>query len=242
MRFILYVITHLVIIHLKLPFIGEIMEYASEAEHRKLYELLCGRDIYVKVDTNIIYLNIKDDTSNIYSFFLVAGYLTAEESEITNTGDPVCRLSLPNKEICYVYNKEILERLKSIMPGTFDTGIQEALYSGNVMEFQKSLTRLLRDSASYYDTVKELYYQGLLLGLCASLSSFYEVTSNAETGDGRYDLGLIPLRKEYPRIVIEIKYKKYDELWKKNGIKNVLKYGVAFSGKNVSVLMEWAKE
>ena len=240
--------------------IGEIMEYASEDEKQKLYELLCGRDIYAKVDTNIVYLKIKDDPSNIYSFLLVAGYLTAEESEITNTGDPVCRLSLPNKEIRYVYNKEILERLKSIMPGTFDTGIQEAIYSGNVMNFQRSLTRLLHDSASYYDTVKELYYQGLLLGLCASLSSFYEVTSNNESGEGRYDIGLIPLRKEFPGIIIEIKYeknaseeklkksakeaigqindKKYDSLWEKNGIKNVLKYGVAFSGKNVCVLLE----
>ena len=137
--------------------------------------------------------------------------------------------------------------------------IQEALYTGNVDDLQSRLQALLLQSASFHDTVGELFYQGLMLGLTAVMDDRYFVTSNRETGEGRYDLQLEPKDVRLPGILRELKAeknagedalkalsrqalqqiedRKYDISMRTRGIKTVLKYGVAFSGKTVEIAM-----
>ena len=112
-------------------------------------------------------------------------------------------------------------------------------------------------SISFYDSGTEIFYHGLMLGLLALLDTQYRIKSNRESGDGRYDISLIPREKGYPGIIMELKWKKnlterelaglavtalnqinemrYDAEMREYGIQKILKFGVAFSGKKVKV-------
>jgi hypothetical protein len=170
----------------------------------------------------------------------------------------MCEVALPNKEITFVYNKEILQKLHNIVPQATAIAIQEAIYSNNVASLQKHLGTLLMQSASCYDTIGENFYHGLILGLCATLDNRYYITSNRESGEGRYDICLSPKNASLPGVLIELKAakdcsddelkelsenalkqindRKYDTELTTKGVKNIFKYGVAFSGKRVEIV------
>ena len=157
----------------------------------------------------------------------------------------LCEVALPNKEIAYVYKKEILDKLTVIIPQSTAISVQEALYTGNALELQKRLETLLLQSASYHDTAGELFFQGLMLGLTAIMDNRYYVTSNRESGEGRYDLQLEPkatknasaneLKALAQTALEQIESQKYDADMKAHGVHSILKYGVAFSGKHVEI-------
>ena len=112
-------------------------------------------------------------------------------------------------------------------------------------------------SVSSYDTVGENFYHGLVLGLCATLDNRFYITSNRESGEGRYDICLCPKDGKLPGILIELKAakdcpedelkelsekalaqidsRKYETELTVKGVRNILKYGVAFSGKRVMI-------
>ena len=70
------------------------------------------------------------------------------------------------------------------------------------------LDKLLCESVSYYDTAKETFYHGLVLGLCVLFSDRYIVTSNRESGEGRYDIQLMPRKPGDPGFIFELKAEK----------------------------------
>ena len=70
-----------------------------------------------------------------------------------------------------------------------------AYYSEDLRELKEQLGKLLQQSVSYYDTAGENFYHGLVLGLCAMLDNRYYITSNRESGKGRYDIQLLPKQK-----------------------------------------------
>ena len=88
--------------------IEDILEGASEEIYENLHLLLEGKSFKTYVDTSIIYPNIKKEPTSIYSFLLITGYLKFVKVDRTPIGDYVCEVAIPNKEIKYVYNKEIL--------------------------------------------------------------------------------------------------------------------------------------
>lgn len=236
--------------------IGEIIAQADQDIYDKLTSLLSGNTIVSYIDTSVIYPQIKQNPSAIYSFLLVAGYLNAVKVESSYGVDFMCELAIPNKEISFVYNKEILQKLNHIIPQSMAISIQEAIYSGDSKRIQALIHSLLLQSASSFDTAGENFYHGFMLGLCAMLSSSY-TTSNRESGEGRYDLQMMPVDRKLPGILIELKAeknctegelkklseaalqqindKKYDTEMVNRGVKTIYKYGVAFSGKNVQV-------
>ncbi len=238
--------------------IGEILTQADEQIYERLHALLRGEQILTYIDTGVIYPEIKDNPSSIYSFLLVAGYLKAVMTDEAFGGDYMCKVSIPNQEIAHVYRKEILQKLRSIMPPSTAILIQEALYTNNASELKEYFQKLLIESASSFDTVGESFYHGLVLGLCAMLDDYYYVTSNRESGEGRYDIQLMPRDPKRAGIIIELKArsncakealrvqatearcqiddKKYDTDMLQKGIKTILKYGVAFSGKTVEIV------
>lgn len=238
--------------------IGEILSEANEDIYERLNALLQGKTIVSYIDTGVIYPQIRNNPSSIYSFLLVAGYLKVVKNDYSYTGDSICELALPNKEISFVYNKEILQKLNYIVPQATAISIQEAIYSENPEMLQKQIGKLLLQSASCYDTVGENFYHGLVLGLCAILDQKYYITSNRESGEGRYDIQLMPKTPNMPGILIELKAdknsfdlknlakaalqqiekRKYDVTMKAKGIHKILKYGVAFCGKSVEIAVE----
>ena len=240
--------------------IGEILGGADETIYEKLNALLQGESFLTYIDTGVIYPQVKSNPSSVYSFLLVAGYLKVIKSEPSFSGDFMCEVALPNKEITFVYNKEILQKLNTIVPQATAISIQEAIYSGDTAALQKSLGTLLMQSVSSYDTVGENFYHGLVLGLCATLDNRYYITSNRESGEGRYDICLCPKDAKMPGVLIELKAakdcpedklkelsekalaqidsRKYETELTVKGVRNILKYGVAFSGKRVQITAE----
>ena len=240
--------------------IEDILENAPEDVYEKLYQLMQGESILSYIDTAVIYPQIKDNPSSIYSFLLVTGYLKADFVDSSYGEDYVCRVSLPNKEISFVYSKEVLAKFRDVVPQSTAINIKLALYESNVTEFQKQLQKLLEQSVSFYDTEKETFYHGLVLGLCATLDNQYFVTSNRESGDGRFDIQLMPKKETLPGILIELKAaressasnleelayaavkqieeKHYESELRAKGVDRIVKYGVAFCGKNVEVIMK----
>lgn len=237
--------------------IGEILGGANETIYEKLNALLQGESFLTYIDTGVIYPQVKSNPSSVYSFLLVAGYLKVIKSEPSFSGDFMCEVALPNKEITFVYNKEILQKLNTIVPQATAISIQEAIYSGDTAALQKNLGTLLMQSVSSYDTVGENFYHGLVLGLCATLDNRFYITSNRESGEGRYDICLCPKDGKLPGILIELKAakdcpedelkvlsekalaqidnRKYETELTVKGVRNILKYGVAFSGKRVMI-------
>lgn len=239
--------------------IGEVLSEIDKDITDKLNKLIQGETIVSAIDTGVIYPQVKKNPSSIFSFLLVAGYLKSVKSSMAVGGDFMCKVALPNKEISFVYRKEILQKMEYIISQSSVISVQEALYSADSDMLKKSLETLLLQSASCFDTIGENFYHGFMLGLCAALEP-YKSTSNKESGKGRYDIQLRPLVKNLPGILIELKSakncskeelnelaaaalkqindKKYDTELKSSGINNIVKYGVAFNGKNVAVVSE----
>lgn len=236
--------------------IGEIIAEANEEIYEKLTSLVKGQTFITYIDTGVIYPQIKKNPSTIYSFLLVAGYLKVLKTTPSFNGDFMCEVALPNKEISMVYNKEIMQKLDNIIPQPTAITIQEAIFSGDNDKLRSSIQNLLTQSVSSFDTAGENFYHGFMLGLCALLGGSF-VSSNKESGEGRYDIQLKPTQKNLPGILIELKAvknctedqlkklsenalkqiidKKYDTELIAAGVETIYRYGVAFSGKKVEI-------
>ena len=169
--------------------IGEIIAEADREIYEKLTSLVSGESFTTYIDTGVIYPQIKNNPSTIYSFLLVAGYLKVLKTTPSFNGDFMCEVALPNKEISLVYHKEILQKLNDIIPQPIAIAIQEAIFSGNHTRLKELIQTLLTQSVSVFDTVGENFYHGFMLGMCALLGGSL-VSSNRESGDGRYDIQL----------------------------------------------------
>ncbi len=240
--------------------IREILDIATPEILEHLESLLQGNSFLTHIDTDVIYPQLPNDPSSIYSFLLVTGYLKAINCSPSYGEDYLCNVAIPNREISFVYRKEILSRLESLIPHSFTTGIQEALYQMNPDLLQEKIAVFLMESISFYDASNESFYHGLLLGLCAILDDKYRIVSNRESGDGRFDIQMIPRISQLPGILIELKAAKncsqeqlkklaqtalqqindrfYASELHSAGVHSILKYGIAFSGKKISVLAD----
>jgi hypothetical protein len=236
--------------------IGEVLAEADEEIYHRLASLVNGETITTYIDTGVIYPQIKKNPSTIYSFLLVTGYLKAVKTTLSFNGDFMCEISLPNREIALVYHKEILQKFETMIPQSTAIAVQEAIFSGDNRKLKTQIQTLLMESVSSFDTAGENFYHGFMLGLCALLGGFF-VTSNRESGEGRYDIQLKPVKKGLPGIIIELKAEKngteeslkqlsetalkqiqekqYDTELRAAGVEVIYKYGVAFCGKRVEV-------
>ena len=236
--------------------IGEVLAEADEEIYHRLASLVNGETITTYINTGVIYPQIKKNPSTIYSFLLVTGYLKAVKTTLSFNGDFMCEISLPNREIALVYHKEILQKFEAMIPQSTAIAVQEAIFSGDNRKLKTQIQTLLMESVSSFDTAGENFYHGFMLGLCALLGGFF-VTSNRESGEGRYDIQLKPVKKGLPGIIIELKAEKngteeslkqlsetalkqiqekqYDTELRAAGVEVIYKYGVAFCGKRVEV-------
>ena len=237
--------------------IREIIKGLDSSTCENLRALLNDITINSVIETNIIYPKFKDSQTIIFGFLLMTGYLKAVQTRRIN-GVSFCELAIPNKEIRTVYNNEIIALLADNIDNGIINQLQQYLITKNSSALQQTLRKFLLETVSYYDTLKENYYQGLLLGMTGLFTNTYYVSSNRESGEGRYDIQLQPKTAAMPGIIIEIKAakdateeqlkalaanvlaqidsKKYDTELRKQSIKNIYKYGIAFSGKKVEIV------
>lgn len=237
----------------------DVLKTATDEVTERLYALLQGTDVVARIDQNVVYRSLTEDPANIYSLLLVAGYLKVTKKDLQGDGSYLCRVSIPNREIAAVYKSEILSHLLQIgaIARTTANKIAESLYANDYKKLQVAIAEYMDKTISFYDAGAEGFYHGLVLGLIALMDNQYKIQSNRESGDGRYDIGLIPRTNCYPGILIELKWKRrleaealdalaeealdqidqnrYDSEMKAVGIKDIMKFGIAFSGKRVRI-------
>lgn len=245
--------------------IRQIVAEADNETADNLRKLLQGEIVSSYVDTSVIYPEIKSNPTTIYSFLLAAGYLKTVKKDDIPDGNSICDIAIPNKEIFYVYEREILSALSDVISQSTAIAIQQAIMKQNIPSLQENLEKLLLNSISAFDYAHENFYHGLVIGLCAVMNNRYFVSSNIESGHGRYDIQLRPINKRLPGIIIELKVlkdgvaedridsqleaaakdaldqieeKKYVTAMKQEGFTRFFKIGAAFYKKHVKVLSQ----
>lgn len=237
----------------------DVLKVADKDITEKLYSLIRGDKVLARIDQNVVYRSLTDDPANIYSLLLVAGYLKTTIKELQADGSYLCQVSIPNKEIASVYKSEVLAHLMQIgaVSRTIADKIAESLFLNDYVKLEKAISEYMNKAISFYDTASESFYHGLILGLISMMDNQYKIKSNRESGKGRFDIGLIPRDDKYPGMIMELKWKKnlddheltllanealcqihnmeYDSEMKGEGIKKILRFGIAFSGKSVCV-------
>ncbi|MCM1267467.1 MAG: AAA family ATPase [Bacteroidales bacterium] len=249
--------------------LGDITEAASSEMLEEMRTLLAGQSVSAYIDTSVVYPDVRRNPASVYSFLLMAGYLTVKSGQLLYDGNSLCDVVIPNREIAIVYEKEILARLEDIIPMAASTAVLRGLLLGEDEKVQEALQNFLRETISYHDAASETFYHGLLLGMSAMLNQYYIVTSNRESGNGRYDIQLRPKDKERYAYLIEIKAldrkngdgtavdealaalaetalrqieeKGYEAELKQNGCMRIRKFGIAFWKKECRVKCEDAR-
>ena len=235
------------------------LDHAGESVYDDLKRFTDGESIekYISDGTTIKSLLNNDD--EIWQVLLYSGYLTKDEKQkeidITSEYTDVYNLRIPNKEIRKYFGNMFLNRF-------FGTEVKtniliKALENGDIKKFEKTLGEIMINMLSHFDLDKEMekIYQVFMIGLVGFLMGKYEIISNDESGYGRYDLAMIPIKSNEKAYLMEFKIsktknemekraqkalkqideKKYDTKLKARGIKNILKIGITFHGKEVKV-------
>ena len=238
------------------------LDHAGESVYDDLKRFTDGESIekYISDGTTIKSLLNNDD--EIWQLLLYSGYLTKDEKQkeidVTSEYTDVYNLRIPNKEIRKYFGNMFLNRFFGTKVKT--NTLIKALENGDIRKFEKTLGEIMINMLSHFDLDKEMekIYQVFMIGLVGFLMGKYEIISNDESGYGRYDLAMIPIKSNEKAYLMEFKIsktkkgmeekaqkalkqideKKYDTKLKARGIKNILKIGVAFYGKEVKVVFK----
>ena len=239
--------------------ISKIIREGSTDIKEDFERLLQGEAIKSEVDEEITYSQLDDDDEAIWSLLLAGGYL-----KVLGVSGQEYELALTNHEVGLMFAK--------MAKGWFKKGHSDynaflkALLLGDLKAMNAYMNRVALNTFSYFDTGKnpslaepERFYHGFVLGLLVDLADRYVLTSNRESGFGRYDVLLEPFNKEEDGIIIEFKVhdpgdggtlqdtvqsalkeieeKGYGQELKKRGIPegHIRKYGFAFEGKKVLI-------
>ena len=234
------------------------LNHAGESVYEDLKRFTDGESIekYISDGTTIKSLLSNDD--EIWQLLLYSGYLTKDEKQEKESDSNVYNLKIPNKEIRKYFGNMFLNRF-------FGTEVKtniliKALEGGDIKKFEETLGEIMINMLSHFDLDKEMekIYQVFMIGLVGFLMGKYEIISNDESGYGRYDLAMIPIKSNEKAYLMEFKIsktkkgmeesaekalkqideKKYDTKLRARGIKNILKIGIAFYGKEVKVVFK----
>ena len=236
--------------------IRRLLKKANQSTKSDVEQLINGETITKTIRQELTYREVEDSIDNIWSVLYSTGYLTCRR----RVPGKRMELALPNREVRELFIDLVKDWFEEITQA--DSGkisrFCAAFPSGDTDTIQEMLGNYLWDSISVRDTavrrnMKENFYHGMLLGLLQSQDSWL-VKSNAEAGEGYSDISIQTPDKI--GIIIELKYtddgnleaackealeqieeKKYAEGLKRRGMKKVIKYGIAFCGKECLVVI-----
>ena len=230
--------------------IKEILKTSATDVNESLTKLFNGEDVEEVISGNSDLSSLLD-YHDVWELLVFSGYLTVKEKMDRRN----YILKIPNQEIREFFKDEFIDlyfgesKLKKIL---------SSLKENNIEEFERIFQNMLLSSISTWDTSKEAFYHGLSFGMLSYLDGEYYVTSNFESGYGRYDIIAEPrnnnkrgfiieckivkneedLEKMSKKAIEQIRNKKYDTQLKERGIKEVTLLGLAFCGKKMKVSYE----
>ena len=236
----------------------------SNPDMKQAFErLLAGEALTMEIDEQIVYDQLMVKKNAIWSLLLASGYLKVAHAVFSEeSGRTYYDLVLTNKEVKIMF--------ENMIQGWFaENNNYNAFIKALILDDAKAMNvymnRVALETFSYFDTGKtpsleepERFYHGFVLGLMVELSDRYTLTSNRESGFGRYDVMLEPKRTEDNAYIFEFKVQDTDEKELSDTVKDALwqidrqnyeaalvakgiarerirKYGFAFCGKKVQV-------
>ncbi len=223
-------------------------------------ELLQRHPVISEIDEEIVFERLGQNAEEVWSLLLAGGYLTT-----LNVSNDNYELALTNYEVEKMFRKMVKTWFR-YDKAAYNRFIK-ALLTGNLKEMNAYMNRVSLAMFSFFDggsrpsefTMPERFYHGFVLGLLVELADRYDITSNRESGLGRYDVMLRPLRQGDNGIILEFKVhepkeessmeetvlaalnqieeKRYEQTLINQGIekKHIRKYGLAFKGKEVLI-------
>ena len=250
--------------------INNLIQKGSPYIKTMLETLIRGEKINVIIDEQIVFSELDYSEDAVWSLMLASGYLkviSSEELNLIRESENEYELAITNREILFMFRKMIL---RWFTPAKRETNeFIKALINGDVESMNAYMNKVTLKTISYFDSGNspsdeepERFFHGLVLGLMVDQTENYIITSNRESGYGRYDIMLEPIDKSnenLPCIVIEFKVinpkkektleetveaalnqiedKGYDAELIKRGVKkeNIHHYGFAFKGKKVLI-------
>ena len=251
--------------------INNLIQKGSSYIKKMLETLISGKNIKVPIDEQIVFSELDYSEDAVWSLMLASGYLkvvSSEELNLIRESDNEYELALTNREILFMFKKMIL---RWFSPAKSETNeFIKALITGDIESMNEYMNDVALRTFSSFDSGKhtsekkapENFYHGFVLGLMVDQTENYIITSNRESGFGRYDIMLEPKDKQtqkYPGIVIEFKVinprkensleetveaalkqieeKNYDAELINRGVKeeNIHHYGFAFKSKEVLI-------
>ena len=251
--------------------INSLVQKGSSNIKMMVEELINGLTINVPIDEQIVFSELDYSEDAVWSLMLASGYLkvvSSEELNLIRESDNEYKLALTNREILFMFKKMIL---RWFSPAKSETNeFIKALITGDIESMNEYMNDVALRTFSSFDSGKhtsekkapENFFHGFVLGLMVDQSENYIITSNRESGFGRYDIMLEPKDKQtqkYPGIVIEFKVinprkensleetveaalkqieeKNYDAELINRGVnkENIHHYGFAFKSKEVLI-------
>ena len=231
--------------------VRQYIENATMKMKEEFEELINGKSIIKKIAPELTYREMnfkssKDMNDNVYSFLLFTGYLKIKEKVYENNElvEDTYKLVIPNKEVKKIYENIFIKWFREYQ-NERDSNFIDALIQEDVTKANSILQDVLLQSISYYDNY-ESFYHGFMVGFLNA--DGYEVKSNRESGEGRFDLAVLPYSILNTAIVIECKHsnsikelrkdskeasnqiieKRYIEGLRDEGYENVIGYGISF--------------
>lgn len=228
--------------------------------------LLEGKHLKTEIDEQTVFQALDDNEEAIWSLLLASGYLKVERSpEDAIDEDQRYELSLTNLEVEKMFRKMIQNWFKN--PSARYNDFIKALFINDVDYMNEFMNQMAEVTFSSFDTGNhpsdkaepERFYHGFVLGLIVDLADRYHITSNRESGFGRYDVLLEPKKENDPAFVFEFKVynpakengleeaadnalkqiesKQYDAVLRARGIasERIRHLGFAFEGKRVLI-------
>ena len=244
---------------------GTLIQEGGKRTKQEFERLLRGETIIVAIDEQIVYNQLSTTNNAIWSLLLASGYLKVVRMDfMEKSGRWNYHLALTNKEVCMMFDG-LIRNWFSESDDDYNDFIK-ALLEGDLKAMNTYMNKVALATFSYFDTRKEpseeepeRFYHGFVLGLMVELADRYIVTSNRESGFGRYDVMLEPKRPGDDGIILEFKVQdmdsekelrdtvnaalaqierqKYETMLAEKGVpqKNIRKYGFAFRGKTVLI-------